>query len=92
MKFFAEEVEAVLEWHPKVGASRVRPIAHARLGEIALAEIEPCDAADPPHWPELIALCREHGDFLRFRVARRTAVIAPARWTSPAARSAFTIE
>jgi acyl-CoA synthetase (AMP-forming)/AMP-acid ligase II len=58
MKFFSEEVEAVLDAHPGVLRSRVLPRAHAHLGEIPVAEIEPADPAHPPARAELAAHCR----------------------------------
>ncbi|HXX47354.1 MAG TPA: class I adenylate-forming enzyme family protein [Myxococcota bacterium] len=58
MKFFSEEVEAVLDAHPGVLRSRVLPRAHAHLGEIPVAEIEPADPAHPPTRGELVAHCR----------------------------------
>src|SRR6185369_14780167 len=39
MKFFCEEVEAVLDCHPAVQCSRVSARSHAHLGEIPVAEI-----------------------------------------------------
>ncbi len=46
MKFFAEEVEAVLDTHPAVRRSRVLAREHPHLGEIPVAEIV---LADPSH-------------------------------------------
>ncbi|MEX2207952.1 MAG: class I adenylate-forming enzyme family protein [Myxococcota bacterium] len=59
MKFFSEEVEAVLDAHPLVRRSRVGAREHAHLGEIPVAELEPADPARPPTAAELIAHCRE---------------------------------
>jgi len=59
MKFFCEEVEAVLEEHPGVRRSRVSARCHPHLGDIPVAEIEAMDLAAPPPRAELIALCRE---------------------------------
>jgi long-chain acyl-CoA synthetase len=58
MKFFAEEVEAVLARHPAVRECRVLARAHPQLGEIPVAEVVPADAAHPPRMSELIAHCR----------------------------------
>lgn len=58
MKFFCEEVEAVLDAHPGVARSRVSPRRHARLGEIAVAEIAPRDPSQPPDAALLRAFCR----------------------------------
>jgi long-chain acyl-CoA synthetase len=58
MKFFSEEVEAVLDAHPGVKRSRVVPRQHAHLGEIPVAELEPADPAHPPARAELLAHCR----------------------------------
>ena len=59
MKFFSEEVEAVLDAHPRVRRSRVSGREHAHLGEIPVAEVEPVDPAQPPTRAELTAHCRE---------------------------------
>jgi long-chain acyl-CoA synthetase len=59
MKFFGEEVEAVLDAHPKVRESRVFAVEHAQLGEVPCAEIAPVDAAQPPERAELASFCRE---------------------------------
>ena len=59
MKFFCEEVEAVLEKHPGVRRSRVSARCHHHLGDIPVAEIEPVDPVQPPPRAELVALCRE---------------------------------
>lgn len=59
MKFFSEEVEAVLDAHPRVRRSRVRAREHAHLGEIPVAELESADPAHPPTSAELAAWCRE---------------------------------
>ncbi len=59
MKFFAEEVEAVLDAHPGVRRSRVRARLHERLGELPVAEFVPADPAAPPSARELTRHCRE---------------------------------
>jgi len=59
MKFFCEEVEAVLEEHPGVRRSRVSARCHPHLGDIPVAEIEPVDRVAPPPRAELVSFCRE---------------------------------
>jgi long-chain acyl-CoA synthetase len=59
MKFFCEEVEAVLDAHPAVRRSRVMSRVHAHLGEIPVAEIVAADPAQPPGQAALVAYCRE---------------------------------
>ena len=59
MKFFGEEVEVVLDSHPKVRESRVFAVEHAHLGEIPCAEIALVDAVHPPERSELAKHCRE---------------------------------
>lgn len=59
MKFFPEEVEAVLNTHPEVAASRVISEPHERWQMISIAEIVPHDAAQPPAIPSLARYCRE---------------------------------
>jgi long-chain acyl-CoA synthetase len=58
MKFFGEEVEAVLALHPGVRESRVFAREHPQLGEIPVAEIVALDPAAPPSRQELVAHCR----------------------------------
>jgi len=58
IKFFCEEVEAVLDAHPAVRVSRVAARLHARLGELPVAEIVPADPAQPPRPADLAAHCR----------------------------------
>jgi acyl-CoA synthetase (AMP-forming)/AMP-acid ligase II len=60
MKFFCEEVEAVLDAHPGVRQSRVAARAHAHLGEVPVASIVPADAAQPPTQDALLEHCRRH--------------------------------
>jgi acyl-coenzyme A synthetase/AMP-(fatty) acid ligase len=48
IKFFPEEVEAVLDSHPDVRESRVSGLPHERCGAVALAEFLPHDVARPP--------------------------------------------
>ncbi len=59
MKFFSEEVEAVLDRHPAVAGSRVFAREHAQLGEIPVAEIELQAGADDPGRKALSSFCRE---------------------------------
>ncbi len=58
MKFFSEEVEAVLDALPGVRRSRVLAREHPHLGEIPVAQIEPADPAHPPARGALLAGCR----------------------------------
>jgi long-chain acyl-CoA synthetase len=58
MKFFSEEVEAVLAAHPGVRECRVFGREHAHLGEIPVAEIVPEDPDREPKRAELTAHCR----------------------------------
>jgi long-chain acyl-CoA synthetase len=59
MKFFAEEVEAVLDAHPAVHESRVSAREHAHLGEIPIAHVVPEQPAEPPTRAALTAHCRD---------------------------------
>jgi len=59
MKFFGEEVEAVLDAHPEVRRSRVFAREHSHLGEIPVAEIEVQRASHPPDRGTLTRFCRQ---------------------------------
>ncbi len=74
MKFFCEEVEAVLETHPDVGAARVSARTHAHVGEVPVAEIVPRDAARPPDATALAAHCRAR--LPSYKVPREFRVVA----------------
>jgi len=58
MKFFAEEVEAVLDAHPEVRESRVSARPHAQLGQIPVAQFVAENAAHPASRADLLAHCR----------------------------------
>jgi len=60
MKFFCEEVEAVLDRHPGVARSRVSSRDHPHLGQIPIAEYVAADAAAPPPGRELTEFCKRH--------------------------------
>jgi long-chain acyl-CoA synthetase len=60
MKVFPEEVEAVLNLHPGVRASRVIGQENPHTGQIPVAEIIPADADSPPRAIELQHHCRAH--------------------------------
>jgi long-chain acyl-CoA synthetase len=60
MKFFCEEVEAVINQFPGVKESRVMGKAHPRVGEIPVAEVVAGDAAAPPEMKELLRHCQKH--------------------------------
>jgi acyl-CoA synthetase (AMP-forming)/AMP-acid ligase II len=58
MKFFSEEVEAVLDEMPGVRRSRVLARTHPHLGEIPVAELVVEDPSAPPSRAALAAWCR----------------------------------
>ena len=58
MKFFPEEVEAVLNSHPRVERSRVFGRPHSDFGMVAVAELVLKTDAVPPKAAELFSLCR----------------------------------
>lgn len=60
MKFFCEEVEAVLDAHPAVRLSLVSARPHAHLGEVPVAAIVPSDLTQPPAKNALLEHCRRH--------------------------------
>jgi long-chain acyl-CoA synthetase len=59
MKFFCEEVEAVLDTHPAVERSRVSARQHPHLGELPVAEVVLAPGAAMPAAKELAQFCRE---------------------------------
>ena len=60
MKVFPEEIEAVLNAHPGVRASRVAPLDHPHTGHVPAAEIVAEDSASPPSKRDLRNHCRQH--------------------------------
>ena len=80
MKFFAEEVEEVLDAHPALRASRVFAREHAHLGEIPVAEVVPADPALPPDPRALTAFCRER--LPAYKIPREFRVVAEIARTS----------
>ena len=73
MKFFAEEVEAVIDAHAAVALSRVRAEQHEKLGELPVAEIVLEPGAQAPPRRELVAHCRAH--LPSYQVPRRFDVV-----------------
>ncbi|MGH8509542.1 MAG: class I adenylate-forming enzyme family protein [Gammaproteobacteria bacterium] len=59
IKFFPEEVEAVLDTHPAVRESRVSGEPHERWGAVAVAEIVARDPIEPPPAAALVKYGRE---------------------------------
>jgi len=59
IKFFPEEVEAVLDTYPAVRESRVSGEPHERWGTVAVAEIVARDPIGPPCAAALVKHCRE---------------------------------
>ena len=74
MKCFPEEVEAVLCQHPSVAEARVVALANAAFGAVPMAEIVPCDPANPPKNLELTMLCRR--ELSSYKVPVRYAIVA----------------
>jgi long-chain acyl-CoA synthetase len=60
MKVFPEQIEAILNLHPGVQASRVVGQEHIHTGQIPVAEIIPTDAANQPRAIDLQRHCRQH--------------------------------
>ena len=93
MKFFCEEVEAALDLHPSVQASRVYAKVHAQLGEIPAAEIVVQPGHDAPDRKTLAAHLREH--VAGYKIPRsfdvvdaieHTATGKVRRWAAPESR------
>jgi long-chain acyl-CoA synthetase len=58
MKFFPDEVEAVLNTHPAVARSRVIARQHADFGTVPIAEVLIVPGAEAPPRLDLLKLCR----------------------------------
>jgi long-chain acyl-CoA synthetase len=87
MKFFSEEVEAVLDAMPGVRRSRVAAREHPQLGEIPVAELEVEDPAAPPARAARVAWCRRQ--LPSYKIPREFRVVAalPTTATGKLARS-----
>ena len=72
MKFFCEEVEAVLDRHPGVARSRVSSRDHPHLGQISIAEYVPETVA--PSARELTDFCKRH--LARYKIPRQFKPVA----------------
>lgn len=79
MKFFCEEVEAVLLRHPSVGECRVFAREHPQLGEIPAAEVVPADPAHPPQRSELVAHCR--AELPTYKIPRELRIVTALEHT-----------
>ncbi len=60
MKFFPQEVEAVLERHPAIQAACVFGIKAPRLGETPIAHLVQVNGTEPVNETELTAYCNKH--------------------------------
>lgn len=58
MKFFPDEVEAVLNTHPAVHRSRVLARSHPDFGMVPIAEVVVKNVDEPPSRLDLLKLCR----------------------------------
>lgn len=79
MKFFCEEVEAVLDTHPAIERSRVSAKQHPHLGELPVAEIVLAPGAEAPTPKELTTFCR--GQLAGYMVPRTFDVVAELELT-----------
>jgi len=80
MKFFSEEVEAVLGSAPGVRECRVLAKPHAQLGEVPIAEIVPLEPSAPPEPAALARHCR--AQLPGYKVPREFRVVAALERTS----------
>jgi long-chain acyl-CoA synthetase len=80
MKFFGEEVEAVLDIHPAVRESRVFAREHPHLGEIPVAEIVVAEGKAVPDRQALVTHCR--GVLPGYKVPREFRVVEALARTS----------
>lgn len=73
MKFFSEEVEAVLDRHPAIQRSRVYARDHPHLGQIPVAEVVLQPGSDEPATKALSAFCKEQ--LAAYKVPRQFNVV-----------------
>ncbi|MFN2426361.1 MAG: class I adenylate-forming enzyme family protein [Candidatus Binatia bacterium] len=85
MKFFCEEVEAVLDTHPAIERSRVSARQHPHLGELPVAEIVLAPGAAAPEPRALALFCREH---LAAYMVPRSFDVVPALELTPTGKLA----
>ncbi|MDJ0786929.1 MAG: class I adenylate-forming enzyme family protein [Myxococcota bacterium] len=74
MKFFCEEVEAVLEQHPAIERSRVHARTHPHLGEIPVVDVVVAEGAAAPGRKDLAAFCK--GRLPAYKIPREVRVVA----------------
>jgi long-chain acyl-CoA synthetase len=74
MKFFPQEVEAVLTSHPAVKDACVLPIADARLGEVPIARVIPADPETGISESELQEYCKKQ--LADYKVPQQIEVVA----------------
>lgn len=80
MKFFSEEVEAVLDRHPAIERSRVSAREHSHLGQIPIAEIVLRAGSEEPAARSLADFCKEH--LAAYKIPRQFAVVATLPMTA----------
>jgi acyl-CoA synthetase (AMP-forming)/AMP-acid ligase II len=79
-KVFPEEVEAVINEHPSVAASKVSARPHPQLGEAVHADIVCRDRAQGIDAEQIIAFCRRH--LTSFKVPSSVAAVDSLRQTA----------
>jgi long-chain acyl-CoA synthetase len=78
MKFFPQEVEAVLETHPRIREAIVLPMEHKHLGETSYVEVVLASSPEsPPSEEELKSYCSEH--LASYKVPERIEFVAELR-------------
>jgi long-chain acyl-CoA synthetase len=80
MKFFPQEVEAVLAAHPGVASVCVFASPDVRLGEKPCARVVPRAGGRPPSEAELLAFCRAR--LAGFKIPERIEFVAALRQTA----------
>jgi long-chain acyl-CoA synthetase len=73
MKFFPQEVEAVLTAHPGVKDACVFPVADARLGEVPVARVIPADSEVRLSETELLEHCKRQ--LADYKVPQRIEIV-----------------
>jgi long-chain acyl-CoA synthetase len=83
MKFFPQEVEAVLISHPGVKDACVSPVADARLGEVPVARVIPVESGERLSEADLQEFCKRQ--LANYKVPQRIEIVKEL-WRTPSGK------